>query len=364
MISNELGVSLPTVLRMIEELIDEKLVRPLDRTEWTRGRRRQLFELNKDDQAVVGIDLGGTKMFGALANIGGQIIHDVNLNEHATSGDASLEQLAVLIRGLLDAASHRGLSVRGIAVGAPGVTRSAEGIVEWAPSLDWRDFPLQQKLQEQFPMPVLVDNDVNLAALGELWFGVGQNTSNMVLIAIGTGVGAGIIIDGALYRGHSDASGEIGYLLTERAALGKRYDRFGAMEEIVSGTGIAARAQRLLASRGQSDESVSVTAESVFQAARDGQEWALELVAETVDYLSIAIANVSALFNPELIVLGGGVASSADLLIEPIVKNITGVVPVVPRLVASTLGRCAAVMGAIVRVVHATSDYFVVRRLS
>jgi len=363
-IGRQLGLSLPTVSRIIDQLIDEEMVRPTGESEWSSGRRRQLLEFNKDGHTVIGIDLGGTKMFGALANIGGEVLHEITIDGHQTEGQASFETLVELIQILLDTPGQERKRVRGIAVGAPGITETGKGIVEWAPSLNWRQFPLKAKLEERFDMPIVVDNDVNLAVLGEHWFGAGQETSHMVLIAIGTGVGCGIIIDGALYRGKSSASGEIGYLIPTRELLGQRYEGFGALESIVSGTGIARRARQRLAESSRLDEDAEITAKMVFEAAREGETWAQQIVDETVEYLSIAIASISTLLDPELIVLSGGVASSADLLIDPIVKLIKDAIPRVPRLVASSLGRRAVVMGGIVHVLHVTGDYYVVRRLS
>jgi predicted NBD/HSP70 family sugar kinase len=253
--------------------------------------------------------------------------------------------------------------VRGIGVGVPSVTLTPEGIVTWAPSLGWRDLPLQSILAERFDLPVFVENDVNLTALGEWGFGGGRGARNLVSIAIGTGIGAGIILGGALYRGHNQAAGEVGYLLPGVEYLGRRYEGFGALESLASGSGVAERAARLLDREGLPPPAGDVSAHSVFAAARQGEGWAQRVVNETVDYLSLMVASVSALLDPEVIVLGGGVARSADLLIEPILRRVEGTIPFVPRLVASPLGRRAAAMGAIMLVLNATTDYFVVKRL-
>jgi glucokinase len=363
-IAKSLNVSLPTVMRIVDQLMEERLVRKKENTEWSGGRRRSLLEFNAEEHIVIGIDLGGTKMFGAAANIGGQIITEINLARHGTSGDSSFLSLVELIRKLLDHPELKGLKLRGIGIGAPGVTLHEEGIVTWAPSLEWRDYPLKRKLEKHFELPISIDNDVNLAALGELWFGAGQNARNMVLISVGTGIGAGIIIDGALYRGSNEASGEVGYIIPGLEFLGQRYETFGALESLASGTGIAERAAQKLLSLGQGNDPKEITAHQVFEAMRQGEEWACSIVERTIDYLAIAVANVSTILDPEIIVLGGGVARSADLLIEPILARLNGALPMEPNLVASDLGRRAAVMGAIVNVLHRTSDFFVVRKLS
>ena len=359
-LANELDLSMPTVMRIVDRLFEENLLIESGQTKQGMGRKRSLISYNVDASHVIGIDLGGTKLYGALANIGGNILHEVTIKHHETTGEGSLMLVAEMIGELLDFAPDKDI-VRGIAVGVPGITKNREGIVEWAPSLNWRNFPLRQRLEETFSQPIFVDNDVNLAALGEHWFGSGRKVQNLILISIGTGVGAGLIIDGALYRGHSNASGEVGYIVPDIHALGKEYDKFGALESIVSGKAIGDRAAKY---HGASKGAELITAEDVFKAARNDESWANEIVQETIDYLALGIANINALLDLELIVLSGGVAKQSDLLIAGIMKRVKGVIPRTPRIEESILGRSATVMGGIVFVVHATDQYYVVRELS
>jgi glucokinase len=360
-IAKKLDVSLPTVMRIVDELIEEGFVRLHGESEWSGGRRRPLLEFNAESYVVIGVDLGGTKMYGAISDLGGHILDEVNIGRHGTAGEESFAALTGLIDTLLASPKLEGRHVRGIGVGAPGITLHNEGVVKWAFTLSWQDFPLKARLAERYRLPVIVDNDTNLAALGELWFGAGQNAENMVVITIGTGIGAAIIIDGALYRGAHEASGEIGSMLPGREFLGKDYANFGALEVVASGTGIAGRAQAAL--KGQPGAG-DLLAEDVFDAARRQEPWAMAIIDETVDYLALAIANITVAFDPELIVLGGGVARSADLLVEPILRRLEGAIPTLPRLEISSLGLRAAVMGAITNVLHNTSNFYVVHKLS
>jgi len=363
-IAERLDVSLPTVMRIVDELVTDGFVRAQGGSEWSGGRRRSLLEFNADGHVVLGVDMGGTKIYGALSNLGGVVLDEMNLERHGTRGDESYAALTDLIDTLLASPKLEGRKVRGIGVGAPGVTLHKEGIVRWAYTLHWQDFPLKAKLAERYPLPITVDNDVNLAALGELWFGAGQNCQNMILIALGTGIGAGIIIDGALYRGSNEASGEIGNMLPDASFLGHNYLDFGALESVASGTGIAGRARRALKNRRTPAELEALVSEDVFDAARQGQKWAWAIINETVDYLAVAIANLAVAFDPDLIVLGGGVSRSADLLVGPIRQRLTGCIPIPPRLEVSNLGLRAGVMGAITNVLHNTSNFYVVHKLS
>ncbi len=362
-ISRLLELSMPTAIRIVDELIEDGLVRSTGEVAGKSGRPRELLEYNKNGSAVIGIDLGGTKLYGALANIGGEILGEVHKKQHASTGEESFALVEEMIQTLIELACDRQQKLLGIAIGAPGVTHVKSGVVEWAPSLNWRDFPLKERIADRFHMPVVVDNDVNLAVLGEQWFGAGRGVNNLLLLAIGTGMGAGLVIDGVIYRGHNEAAGEVGYFLPEVGALGKRYDQFGPMENIVSGTGIAERAKRLLSGTKPASELDVLTASDVFEAARNAESWAVQIVDETADYLSMVIADISTLLDPELVVLSGGVSNSTDLLIAPILARLDGVIQHIPRLEVSTLGARATVMGAISLILHLTKDYYVVRRL-
>jgi glucokinase len=362
-ISRVLSLSMPTVMRIVDELGAQGLIRPSGETRGGNGRPREQLEYNKDGYTAIGIDLGGTKLYGALANIGGEILDEATRAQHRSTGEQSFTILCELIDLLIHSKLRKGIPIMGIAVGVPGVTHARAGVVEWAPSLMWRNFPLKQRLEVLFDFPIMVENDVNLAALGEQWFGAGKGVNNMVLLAIGTGLGAGLIVDGAIYRGHTESAGEVGYMVSDPSALGHVYDGFGAMESLVSGTGISERAVKLLRDRLPADQLASLSASDVFSAARRGEDWATQIVNETADHLSIAIANIAALLDPELIVLGGGVANSGDLLIPAIQARIAGIIPHIPRIEASILGTRATAMGAVTMTVHTAKDYYVVRRL-
>jgi len=354
---------MPTVIRIVDELIDDGLIKLTGETAGNTGRPRQLLRYNQDGGMVIGIDLGGTSLYGALANIGGEVLGELYTSQQGFSAEENYSLVVQMIQSLIEKSIQQKQTLLGIAIGVPGVTQAGPGIVEWAPSLNWRKFTLKDRIAECFQLPVVVDNDVNLAVLGELWFGVGRGVRNLVLLSIGTGVGAGIVIDGMLYRGHNSASGEVGYFIPGIEALGQRYEQFGAMEEIISDIGLVRRARTRLSNMRPEMALGSLTADDIISAARRDEPWASQLVDETADYLGMVIANIATLLDPDLIILGGGISSSADLLIPQIFSRIEGVIQHIPRLEASSLGAKATVMGAISTVLHLTKDYYVVRRL-
>ncbi len=355
-ISSRLNLSLPTIMRILEELSHQGFVVRLEEQQYSGGRPRSLVSFNGTSHAVIGLDLGGTKMYGTVADLCGTIQAEVYRPSIPSKPDENLNLTIDLIDELLQIPRREGQKVLGIGVGAPGVTLFEDGIVTWAPSLGWRDLPLRDLLAERFNLTVVVENDVNLAALGEYGFGVAKGASSLVCLAVGTGIGSGIVLERKIYRAHQSA-GEVGYLLPSKEALGKRYEHFGALESLASGTGVLQRAQEYLRSMNLPIDVEQLTAERVFDLARSGEGWAQSIVDETVDYLALIIAAISVVLDPEVIVLGGGVSRSADILVEPILNRLQGCLPAPVRLVVSNLGYRAAVMGAIMLVLDTSFEH-------
>jgi predicted NBD/HSP70 family sugar kinase len=363
-IADRLDISISTVVRMVDELIEEGFVRLYGESEYSGGRRRPLVEFNSDGFVVIGIDMGGSTIFGAISDLGGNILDEMSMSRAGLNGEESYGLLISMIDSLIHSPRIAGRKVRGIGVGAPGVTRHREGIIKYAYSLDWNDFPLKSRLTERYHLPITVDNDLNLAALGELWFGAGQNARNMILIAITYGIGAGIIIDRTLYRGSSESSGEIGNMIPDPSFLTKDYQNFGALESVASITGITNRARNSLQNQLPTAGLNELNAEKIFSAANQCQPWAVDVVNQTIDYLAVAIANLAVTFDPDLIVLGGTLGKYQDQVMEAIRERINGSIPNLPTLVPSSLGLRSTVMGAITNVLHNTSNFYLVQKLS
>lgn len=354
-IAHQLKLSVPTVLRIVDGLREEDLVREIKDPTIARGHPQSLIELNSDKYVVIGIDLGGTKLYGAVTDLAGHFINEIYVPQHLDGAEKNLEQLCGAIQDLITTPLSIGQKIRGIGIGVPAVTRFPEGVVVWAPSLHWKELPLKNILTQRFNLPVFVENDVNLAALGEMWFGGGVNTRDIVCISIGTGIGAGIIQDGTLHRGYHFSAGEIGYIVPGRQYLGKLYDEFGALEYLASGGGIAGLARQLIADGKVETSLTEITAEAIFSEARRGIPWAKKLVDEMVDYLAISLTAVVGLLDPEVIIINGGVSRSGDLLVEPLKKRLKGLVPFEPKIIRSELGNQATVLGAVMMVLDATT---------
>ena len=297
---------------------------------------------------IIGIDLGGTKIFGGLVDPFGQIEHETYVahgGDASTRDDRVFERLVEFVHTLAGEALASGCRVRGVGVGAPGVTR-ADGVVTSA-QLGWKEMPLGARLTQRLQLSVRIENDVNLAALGELHFGAGRGARTIVCISPGTAIGGAVIIDGKLLRGHHDSAGELGLMLPGPQFLSWRDRDWGVLEDIASGTGIAKRGRKAVQDQGLPLPPDGLRAEDVFAAAAEGAAWATAILEETIDYLAVAVANLQAVLDPERIILGGGIASASDRIIPGIEQRLAPVLPIVPSIVRSELGYRAGVLGAV-----------------
>lgn len=368
-LARRLQISPPTITRIVAELLEQSTVLEHSHADSTGGRRPTLLELNARAGLIIGIYVGGQTLAAALSDLDGAILHRAALPTQP--GDAGVAQLVDLIGALHAHAVALGIPVRGACVGAPSIVTHPAGEVLLAPSLGWRNLPLKQILAERTGLPVFVENEVNLMVLGERWRGAGQGVDNLVCLSLGAGIGAGVVLDGRLYRGTRHAAGEVGYVIPGARFLGRSYDIYGPLEGEAGYEGIVRRTLErlargepscLAAARGNGHSGAHRLAVSdVLHAARAGDGVALAVLAETVDYLTIAAANLACIIDPQRIILGGEMAEFGDLLLEPIRKRLHGLVPAEPELVLSELKIDAPILGAVVTTLHETSGSVVVR---
>lgn len=356
-LAKRLELSPSTVTRIVGRLIAEGLVFEAETVDSDTGRKPTLIEFNYKAGAVIGLDVGGTHVVGVLADLQGDIVfrRDLSLTSNDAASD-TLERVLQLIEDLCGVESVPREKIRGIGVGVPSIVKEPEGIVVWAPALGWRDLGLRGLLEERFGMPAFVENDVNLAALGENTFGCARGVGNLIVIFIGTGIGSGLVLNGDLYRGEDGAAGEVGYLLPAPGDLRQTYENFGRLESLAGGPGIVRRAKAALRA-GEISALAGInplTARDVFEVARNGDRVAARVVEETAHYLAQAVANLATVLNPEMIVLGGGILRAGDLLLGPIRARVEGTIPVMPEIVLSELGDEAVVQGAVALAIGAT----------
>ena len=284
----------------------------------------------------LGVDLGGTNIVvGAVAEDGSPVHGVVSAPTMAESGpDAIADRIAQLCReSLAEAQRTAGVAradVAGIGVGAPGPLDRAGGIVLIAPNLGWHDYPLRQKVSDAMGLPVALDNDANCAVYGEWWIGAGRGSRYLVGLTIGTGVGGGIVVDGKLYHGATDVAGEVGHTTIDSTGRRCKCGNYGCLEAYASGPNIAARAVEGIEAGVETTlpgytggDLATITAQTVYQAAHDGDEFALEVVRDTAKILGAGVANLVNIFNPDVVVILGGVTLAGDSLLVPLRAEVT-----------------------------------------
>ena len=288
--------------------------------------------MTKKTEYIVGVDLGGTKIFaGALSADGSQTHGMRSIATQAELGaEGVVDRINSLIEGvMIDTMNETGAKrsdFAGIGIGAPGPLDRAKGIVVVAPNLGWKDFPLSERIHSRLGLPVTLDNDANCATVGEWWLGAARGGRNVVGITIGTGIGGGLIINGELYHGTSDVAGEIGHTTIDVNGRHCKCGNYGCLEAYASGPAIATRAREALVREdsasmipsmvdGQADR---ITAEVVYDAAKKGDGLANEIVRDTARYLGAGIATLLNVINPDTVVIAGGVTRAGEALLGPL----------------------------------------------
>lgn len=279
---------------------------------------------------AIGIDLGGTKIAGAIVAPDGTILAETRLPTQAEEGvEAVVGRIVDCIRSLQAQAAG---TLAGIGLGAAGATDSRSGVVIMASNLKWNNVPIRDlllaRLEASPALPVLVDKDTNAAVLGEMLFGAGRGTRHLFYATVGTGVGGGMVLDGRLYHGATEGASDLGHLVLEPDGVLCGCGKHGCLETLSSGPAIARIAREALA-QGRASRLSSIPAETlsaveVVEAAKAGDGLALEILATAGHSLGIALAYYLDLNNPELIVVGGGVPTAAgDLFLEPVRRTMT-----------------------------------------
>ncbi len=269
------------------------------------------------------IDLGGTKVRAIVADLDGNVHgEDIRPSRAAEGLDATLGAMFESLDAALAGAALGRRDLRGLGVASPGAVDTVHGVVTRAPQLiGWNNVPLAEIMRGRLAIDVSLENDANAAALGEHTFGAGRGSRHMVYLTISTGLGGGIIIDGKLYRGARGFAGEIGHASIDLDGEPCDFGGSGCLESLASGAAIARQGEELVAggkAPGLAEIAQSegrVTAEMVARAARKGDEASRQLFRDTGRYLGVTLANCVNIFNPEVIVIGGGVALAGDLFL-------------------------------------------------
>lgn len=336
------GVSKPTVGQALANLERAGLVRPAGQRVGERGRSALMYELDPTAAYVAGVDVGRSWVRVAVADLAGEVVGRRDERNRARSAGALVERVRSLAHDVVGEAGIAWGDVVHTVVGSPGVLDPETGRLRYAPNLPgWGRAGLVDELRSALTPSLSIDNDTNLAALGERAYGLGRETPDFVYLSVGTGVGMGIVVGGELHRGARGAAGEVGFLPLSGSGLGTSApSRAGALEEAAAASGLV-RTARDLGMTG------TLTAERIFSAAASGNDLALEAVRREASRLAVVVAAVAAIIDPNLVILGGGIGSNAELLLPHLEDAVSGLTPLRPPISLSTLGSDAILLGAL-----------------
>ncbi|AZK45437.1 ROK family glucokinase [Paenibacillus lentus] len=307
------------------------------------------------EKIYIGVDLGGTAIKVGICNDEGQLLHTYEGPTEADKGaDTVVNNIEQYVRQIVEESSFEWEQVAGIGAGVAGFTDVREGIIILAPNVGLRDLPIREILEARLGKPVKIDNDANVAALGEAWGGAGKGIDHCVCATLGTGVGAGIILNGKIYQGFAGFAGELGHMsvVPDLEAIQCGCGENGCLETVSSATGIIRMANDAVA-RGERttlSQVEKIMAKDVFDAAKEGDEVAIRIVNRAAFYLGKALAAVAVVLNPEVFIIGGGVSKAGDILFNEVRSVFQKLTPEVSArgvsIVPAMLGNDAGMVGA------------------
>jgi glucokinase len=340
----ELGLSNASISRIVKRLLAQEIIEEAAGEGGMRGRAPTVLRFVGTRGGVIAVDLGGTRCHGALADLSGLT---VARDDRLIDGSAARSLLAC-IKALEAAAAGLGMAVEAVVVGIPALMDPTTGLATAGPNVHWDGFDLVGALGRELQARFEVDNDVNLAALGQAWRGAGRSLQSFVTISLGTGIGGAVVVDGHLLRGRHSAAGEVGYLLVAPGQLGTGSGPV-SLEAVASGPGLRDRAAKLIATGAATVLPEGFDLDDVFVAAAGGDAVGERVIAELVEYLAIAIVGVTAMLDPERIILDGRVGRALKPWLSQLTEKVAGMVVARPDIVVSSLGADATVVGATAR---------------
>jgi len=301
---------------------------------------------------ALGIDLGGSHVFAALVSEQGKILDSVSVENDDHTPETVVDTIAKAVSRVLPRGKEAPI---GVGIGSPGNIDPVAGFVRYSPNFGWHDVPLVTLLTQRLAMPVAIANDARCATLGEYTFGIGRGVRDFVLLTLGTGIGGGIIADGRIVLGHGMGAGEVGHHQirpTDGFICG--CGKIGCFEAQASGLGLLRHAHRCAASFPHSTllagDSQDLSAKRIRKAMENGDAHARAAWLAYLDDLAIGIANIVAMLNPEMIALGGGVASAGEVLREPLAARVDALTTMAPRgttkILLAQFGNDAGALGA------------------
>jgi predicted NBD/HSP70 family sugar kinase len=353
-ISRRAGISKPTVSLALRSLLEAGLVREASQGPDGPSYGALFFEPVPGAAFVLGLDLGARFLRGAVCDLAGEIRARQDVELRGADADGVLRAIVALHHSLVEAAALPAELVDGVVLGVPGVVESGTGSLRLTtpniPGLEGR--ALRDELRDRLSTTVTLENDVNLAALGERWLGIAQGAEDFAFLSVGTGMGMGLVLGGELHRGHHGAAGEVDWA---HAGIAEDVDP--------SADGVAELTAQLVADRTLETSVVPpYDARAIFAAARGRDPLAQAVVEEVARRIAAHIAPIASVADVALVVLGGGLGTNGDLLLEPVRTHLEEWVPYPPQVEISSLGEAAVLMGALAVGLQSALDNVFVNR--
>ena len=361
-LARQMELTRSAVTSIVADLELVGLVRETEDGPASGGRKPIMLEINPRRGYVVGIDMGATHLGVQVADFAAHVLEEIEITFNVDDGPQQcLPVVDRLVRELLQVEHMSLQEILAVGIGVPGPVVAEAGMVSSPPIMPgWDSFPIRSHLEKLWGCPVSLGNDAELGALGEWAYGAGRGEQNLAYLKVGSGVGAGLLLDGQIYRGTTGCAGEIGHItIQEKGPLCTCGSR-GCLEALAGGRAIARKAQEAVRS-GRRTQLASIgleqiTARDVAAAARLGDLVAQQIITEAGAYLGIAVASLVNLINPGMVVVGGGVAQMGDLLLEPIrnavrERSLRSAAQAV-RINAAVLGRRSSGIGAVVQAIN------------
>ncbi len=368
-LARRMDLTRSAISTIVDTLVQDGLVNEAEDGPATGGRRPILLEINPRRGYVAGIDMGATHLGLVVTDFSAHVLQELEVPFDVAAGpEVCMPEVDAQLNNLLQRAGLSLRDVMAIGIGVPGPVDLDAGMVSAPPIMPgWDGFPIRSELQQRWQRPVSLGNDAELGAFGEWAYGAGRNECNLAYLKVGSGVGAGLLIDGHVYRGATGSAGEIGHITIQENGPLCSCGNHGCLEAMAGGNAIARRAREAVRLGRRTQLSTidveRITARDVASAARMGDLVAQQIVTEAGFHLGVAVASLVNLFNPSMVVVGGGISQMGDLLLEPIRKavrerSLRSAAQAV-RINSSVLGRRSSSMGAIVQSINVILDQMV-----
>lgn len=318
------GLSIPTVMKITDELRRINLIRVIGKRKSIGGKRPELYEFIRNSFYSIGLDIGRNKILVVIIDMSGKIMHKKEIKTGETiPAQGLIERIIALLKEIIADSHLEDDKILGIGIGMPGLLDTEAGIVLFSPDFNWEHINLIEKIEENFSYKTVIENSNRTLALGEHWFGAGTESSNLICVNLGYGIGAGILENGEIIQGSSGSSGEFGHIILDKDGPVCSCGNRGCLEAISSGYAIANQARSLiesgcetvLTSLSHGDPS-KIDAKLVFSAAFLEDPVSLDIVNNAIRYIGIGIATLINLFDPEQIILAGGLTKSKEIYEE------------------------------------------------